>query len=265
MPSLTVPIFDVKHWDQFREQDLYDRRVQEFVNGLCVTVEKAIEIEGKTKGQSNSDTWWKERMHRFTASDFGELSKRQKKNCNALVERKKKRLGDGQHMPPALRFGKDYESTAARRYQLYMVNIGHKVKLAKSGLIVRPDMSIYGASPDRIVCDPVSHPHTGIVEIKCLHKARDITPKQAALVDDDCCLVLEDGTLKLKREHRYFYQVQGQMALSGAKWCDFVAFTFKGLFIERIKFEPAFWEGTKQKLADLYFQHFIPAVLRAKD
>ena len=43
--------------------------------------------------------------------------------------------------------------------------------------------------------------------------------------------------LKLKQNHKYFAQVQEQLAVGERKWCDFVIFTNKGISIERIKFD----------------------------
>ncbi|CAH3023650.1 unnamed protein product [Porites evermanni] len=37
----------------------------------------------------------------------------------------------------------------------------------------------------------------------------------------------------LKPNHPYYAQVQGQMGVSGAKWCDFIDYTRKGIYIMR--------------------------------
>ena len=52
-------------------------------------------------------------------------------------------------------------------------------------------------------------------------------------------------------------QVQGQMAITGAAWCDFVVYTLKGMSIQRIKFDQQFWDNMSDKLKAYYFQHFI--------
>ena len=57
----------------------------------------------------------------------------------------------------------------------------------------------------------------------------------------------------LKKDHAYYTQVQGQLALTGAEWCDFVVYTHKGLIIQRIYFESAFWDILYEKLASVYF------------
>ena len=66
-----------------------------------------------------------------------------------------------------------------------------------------------------------------------------------------------NGHCKLKRSHAYFAQVQGQMRVSGASWCDFTVYTKKGISVERIPFDAAYWETLKLKLHRYYFNHFI--------
>ena len=49
-----------------------------------------------------------------------------------------------------------------------------------------------------------------------------------------------NGVVRLKREHNtgYFAQVQGQLALSGLSWCDFVVYVYltgsRSMNVERI-------------------------------
>ena len=48
-----------------------------------------------------------------------------------------------------------------------------------------------------------------------------------------------------------------KMAVTGAKWCDFIVYTSKGIYVQRIPFDPVFWAGLEQKLLSYYFYHFI--------
>ena len=43
----------------------------------------------------------------------------------------------------------------------------------------------------------------------------------------------DDGELKLKRNHAYFYQVQMQIKLSHTQYCDFFVWKKNDLFVER--------------------------------
>ena len=71
-----------------------------------------------------------------------------------------------------------------------------------------------------------------------------------------------DGKPKLKRTHKYYPQVQGLMGVTGAKWCDFVVYTSKGMSIERIPFDPQFWTELKGTLKMYYFKHFLALAAR---
>jgi hypothetical protein len=74
----------------------------------------------------------------------------------------------------------------------------------------------------------------GLLEVKCAHKHRDVTPIDACADPAFFCALDDSGLPSLKRNHHYFSQVQGQLGICGARWCDFVVYTNKKLTIERI-------------------------------
>ena len=233
----------------------------EFVDKLFRTKQECHDVEVATRDQSSSDMWWQERQFRLTASNFAEVYNRKRKDCSKLVERlTKSPTNTDSRMPASLKHGREYEDTAARKYERYMTNIDHPVRVEPCGLVLRPDNPVLGCSPDRRVTDPKAHPHYGIVEIKCPYHVRGITPLEAAQVDTQFCCEMDDQKVRLKRSHAYYIQVQGQMALTGTQWCDFVVYTFKGLHVERIAFDALFWNGIWKKLMSFYFEKFLPVV-----
>ena len=71
-----------------------------------------------------------------------------------------------------------------------------------------------------------------------------------------------EQSLKLKHSHSYFCQVQGQMALTERKWCDFVVYTEKGICIERIEYDHFFWESVLlPKLINFYDNCLAPEIV----
>ncbi|KAK0153578.1 hypothetical protein N1851_004644 [Merluccius polli] len=74
------------------------------------------------------------------------------------------------------------------------------------GFLIHPDAPWMGSSPDGMVYDPKSQPVFGLVEVKC--------PNVASYVDCPY-IVLRDGTPTLRKTHPYFWQIQGQMLISG--------------------------------------------------
>ena len=47
------------------------------------------------------------------------------------------------------------------------------------------------------------------------------------------------------------------MGITGSKWCDFIVYTSKGLYVERITFDPDYWRNLQTELLNYYFLHFI--------
>jgi hypothetical protein len=62
------------------------------------------------------------------------------------------------------------------------------------------------------------------------------------------CKVGSDNQIELKRNHNYFYQIQGMLAIAKRSWCDFVVWTPSGLSVQRIGFDPEFWDENKERL-----------------
>ena len=51
---------------------------------------------------------------------------------------------------------------------------------------------------------------------------------------DNFYLGLVDGDIQLATSHDYYFQVQGQLGVTGRKWGDFFVYTQKGFHLERI-------------------------------
>ena len=140
------------------------------------------------------------------------------------------------------------EPVALEKYKEVQEESGHSgLYYCRSGFVICEKYPFFGASPDGVVHDPsVSNPF-GLVEIKCPYSYRKSTPYEAGEMTDFCSTLVEslDGTkqLKLKHSHVYFCQIQGQMAITESKWCDFVIYTERGINIERIEYESDFGDN----------------------
>lgn len=82
-------------------------------------------------------------------------------------------------------------------------------------------------------------------------------PEECATDKHFYCM-LEDGKLKLKTDHNYMFQIQGQLAISEKPWVDFVVWTKKGISIERISFNDEMWSEMLPKLKLFYMLSFVP-------
>lgn len=137
------------------------------------------------------------------------------------------------------------------------VRIKHDVTVFDCGLVVNPAYPYLGASPHGKVLDKsVSEPF-GLIEIKCPYKYRNSTPDEASR-NQDFCLEKHNNILQLKRNHAYYQQVQGQLAICGLTWCDFIVYTSQGIHVERIQFDPHFWAiEMLPRLAEFYINYAV--------
>ena len=81
------------------------------------------------------------------------------------------------------------------------------------------------------------------------------------MLDDFYCYIDDDNNIRLHSNHRYFYQVQGTMAITGASFCDFIVWTPKSLERVVIKFDQQLWQDTHSKLTDFYIENMLPLIL----
>ena len=98
----------------------------------------------------------------------------------------------------------------------------------------------------------------GILEIKCPYTYR-LSTVEDATDDRKFFAIMVNGKVTLNRTDRYYCQVQGQMALAGVLWCDFIIFTFKNHTVERIRFNNEFWDDVQTRLTSIFFKYILPA------
>lgn len=91
--------------------------------------------------------------------------------------------------------------------------------------------SIFGASPDGLIEDDA------IVEVKCPKTASKMHPKEAIEQKIiNFCTLDENLHMQLKRNHNYYYQVQGQLHITQRSLCYFVFWTPLGMLVEKVGF-----------------------------
>ena len=202
---------------------------------------------------TSAATEWR---YRITASLFGDvLQRRQDTPPDNLVLRI---LQEKQFTSAATEWGRQKESVACQEYVAYQPSHGHlDLVVTPSGFIISEAQPFLGASPDGSVYDHSNHSQPlGFLEIKCPYAQRNVTPVDSCLASG-LCYTAANGKQTLRRNHRYFAQIQGQMAVGKRPWCDFVIYTTHGLGMQRIPFDQKYWE----KILLLNLQPFIKIVL----
>lgn len=109
-------------------------------------------------------------------------------------------------------------------------------KVEEVGFVIDEEISkVGGASPDGVIRD-----FEGLAEIKSFNNEKHF---------DLICQLKETGTFEV--ESKYYWQMQQQLLITGAKWCDYVVFNpnyKESLLIQRISRDEEKIEKIKQGL-----------------
>ena len=143
---------------------------------------------------------------------------------------------------------------------------GPQVKVFKCGLLIHPDIYWMGCSPDGVIYDPNENPSVGILEIKSLFSMKGKSVEECLELKRDICIHRnQNGEIGLKHNHKYYFQLQGLMGISGLLWSKFCIHSKEGsenLFVQKIKFDPGAFHKITAKVHELYFSHCLPYLLR---
>jgi hypothetical protein len=153
----------------------------------------------------------------------------------------------------ALRWGRKHEPIAKKRYKAYKkLNCKQKVNVHERGVFLCDTCSFLAASPDGVVSqEKTEH----LLEIKSPYKWRNSTAEEACKSSNFYCHLDKNNYVTLKRNSRYFTQVQGQIAMCKYSKCEFVVYSLKDMKVIEIKFDHSFWEVLYAKLKTFYIDN----------
>ena len=154
--------------------------------------------------QQGSEAWHQLRLGKVTASRVADLLAKTKTGPSAsrgnyLIELALQRVTktiEESYTNAAMEWGTQTEPQARVAYEVKTGNFVDQV-----AFIDHPTIAGFGCSPDGIVA------FDGLIEIKCPNSATHWSYIKAN-----------------EPPNKYFIQMQAQMSVTGAKWCDFVSF-----------------------------------------
>ncbi|XP_077535035.1 uncharacterized protein LOC144146942 isoform X1 [Haemaphysalis longicornis] len=254
--SLSLPLPRLDFFEdsvQHEFQGDFSSREKAILDDISVSIQEARDLEKNTRQQSQSETWVRARRHRLTASAFGKVLMRQswtQKGLHHLLDPK-----DLSRVRP-IQYGRRNEAAATHRYTNVLRKLGHDVTVEHCGLFVDPASPWLGATPDRLVFDPEEGTF-GVLEVKCPYSLTGSDPKTVPDNENFYMQFTNGSEPRLLRDHEYYQQVVGQMALTGCQWGDFAVFSEKWIAIERIRFENSEWEAMKARLDFFFFNDML--------
>ena len=154
--------------------------------------------------QQGTPEWHQLRLGKVTASRVADILAKTKTGVSAsrgnyLIELALQRVTktiEESYTNAAMEWGTQTEPQARVAYEVKTGNFVDQVPFVN-----HPTIAGFGCSPDGLVGD------SGLIEIKCPNSATHWSYIKAN-----------------EPPNKYFIQMQAQMAVTGAKWCDFVSF-----------------------------------------
>ena len=73
---------------------------------------------------------------------------------------------------------------------------------------------------------------------------------------------LRNGKPVLKKDHEYYTQIQMDMGICGAQYCDFVVYTFKGLIISGMAYDHERLVSVMKKINICYRKYMLPELMK---
>lgn len=126
------------------------------------------------------------------------------------------------------------------------------VNWSPCGLVVHPNAPWLGAIPDGLVYDPKETSSFGLVHIQLVYVKSFIECR---------FLTCKDGVLLLKRAHRHYWQIQGEMMVTGTSWCDLVLYSRGDMLVQRIYRDEAIIKLIKKKMEEFFFYYYLPNLI----
>ena len=205
-------------------------------------------LEITRRQQANAKEWYEARKNRPTASNFGKVIHRKSAPSVQFLNNVFK-IKD--IYAPSLDYGKRHESVAKGKY----LEKNRENHVHGCGFVVNKSFSFLGATPDGNLCD---HGKSGIVEIKCPFSARNMKVDVACVEIRDFFMETVKGKVQLKTRDDYYAQVQGQLMITGAEFCEFIVYTQCDMAVEGITPDISFMTEMLEKLN--LFQRLYKAI-----
>lgn len=145
--------------------------------------------------RQRSPEWFEARRHKITASKFGVVMNGGVDGWNTYIE--EVRFGwRNEFTADSTDWGIQHEDEAILNYEIISAN-----DVVRVGFIVHPEIENVGGSPDGFVGDD------GLIEVKC-----------------PFTIEAHERTLNLGVPLEHIPQIQGNLWITGRKWCDFVSY-----------------------------------------
>ena len=275
--SPAIPLSLGEAASSFMSQPGYSERPENelaapFLEYIQLTEAQKQKIEEDTRDQSMCTTWKDQRLGRITASVVHEVMtktdtiiKRKQEGSSAKYTPLVNRIVNGSQVinNEAIKWGNTHEKDAIKTFmaQEAFKHDGGLNNVRKCGLTVKADESFLGASPDGLFSCKCCG--TAVLECKCPYSIRNSKIQDVHKNVD--FLEMIDGSLRLRRSHKYYSQIIMQMAMCCTTHGYFIIWTINDFFIEIINCGRDMWNKLLINASFFFKSYVLPVLLGQKD
>ena len=249
LKQLTIPANPYAYWNDhsyFTVDMRYNLLKDLYL--INVTLSDVEKIELDTLDQSNNDAWFNYRRVRITASRFYECSKDLNENQSRKLAYSI--LNPKKFTTKATSHGNMYEKVAIKLFEEHFLQ--NQLSVINCGLFIIKDYPYIGASPDGLLGEATC------IEVKTVysHRYEILSEKNVDFIYKD-----DKNCLSLKKNHPHYYQIQGQLMVTGRLYCDLLVYSFKSLLRITVPRDEEFISKMLSKLILFYETYLKPAIL----
>ena len=221
---------------------------EQMVSHLSYDETEICKIEVATRGQYLNKTWYDARTGLLTASNFRLFCHCTDGSKTAADALQGSKLNE-QFLPAPVKYGRDNEEKA-RQLFLKSHRYHHRAcSLLVPGFNISSAIPFLGCSADGVItCKQCGK---FLIEVKCMWSKRKFHPRVGAVMSGICDKD-KDGQLVLKANHKYYYQIQGQVAITGVLKAFLVLFINKAIESGPVECNADFWESCTERLSSVY-------------
>lgn len=128
------------------------------------------------------------------------------------------------------------------------------------GLYLSTKFPFLGATPD--VLKYTGSYKFAILEVKCPYKHKNSTIVDACKDSAFCLKINNLEQPQLKTSHDYYYQIIGQLGITGAEYFDFIVWTLVDVHIQRMFMDIELWQEMTKKLEKFYYTELGPEIIQ---
>ena len=136
-----------------------------------------------------------------------------------------------------IKYGKSMEPHAIQKFISESKWLHKNFNVSESGLVLMEENPFIRTSPDSN--GDCSCCGRGLLEVTIEREKRE-KPSHENL---SFLTLGENDKVTLKQNHPFFYQVQGQMGVTGKNHCDFFVYTHFRIYQEGITLNPEIWKN----------------------